>query len=74
MMPKVPLKGLSPRQRQLNRRWSGVRSRIERVFGHWKRSLGYQRVRYLGLARNRLELHLKAIAYNLKRCSTLCPA
>ncbi len=74
MVPKVPLKGLSSRQKQLNRRWSGVRSRIERVFGHWKRSLGYQRVRYLGLARNRLELHLKAIAYNLKRFSTLCPA
>jgi IS5 family transposase len=74
MVPKVPLKGLSPRQRQLNRRWSGVRSRIERVFAHWKRCLGYQRVRYRGLVRNQLELHLKAIAYNLKRFTNLCPA
>jgi IS5 family transposase len=27
----------------------------------------YQRLRYLGLAKNRLELTLKAVAYNLKR-------
>jgi IS5 family transposase len=74
MMPKVPLQELSPRQRQLNRRWSRVRGRIERVFAHWKRWLGYQRVRYRGLVRNQLELHLKAIAYNLKRLTKLCPA
>jgi IS5 family transposase len=74
MVPKVPLKGLSPRQKQLNRRWSGIRSRIERVFGYWKRTLGYQRVRYVGLQRNQLELHFKAMAYNLKRFSNLCPA
>jgi transposase, IS5 family len=74
MVPKVPLKGLTPRQHQLNRRWSRVRGRIERVFAHWKRCLGYQRVRYRGVARNQLELHLKAIAYNLKRFTNLCPA
>lgn len=74
MMPKVPRKEQSARVRQLNRRWARIRGGIERVFGYWKRSLGYQRVRYRGLARNQLELHFKAIAYNLKRWSNLSPA
>ncbi len=42
-------------------------SRIEKIFGHWKRSLGYRRVRYVGWARNRLELEFKCISWNLKR-------
>ncbi len=74
MMPKIPHRELSPRQRQLNRRWARVRGRIERVFAYWKRCLGYQSVRYRGLARNGLELHLKAIVYNLKRLTNLCAA
>lgn len=44
-----------------------VRSQIERVFAHWKQWQHYRRVRYLGLAKNQLELTLKAVAYNLKR-------
>jgi IS5 family transposase len=58
--------------RQLNRCLSGVRSGIEKVFGHWKRSLGYRRVRYLGLIRNRLEL--KCVVWNLRRWVNLAPA
>jgi IS5 family transposase len=50
-----------------NRCKSRVRRGIERIFAHWKQWQHYRRVRYLGLARNQLELTLKAVAYNLKR-------
>jgi IS5 family transposase len=44
-----------------------VRRQIERIFAHLKKWQHYRRVRYLGLAKNQLELTLKAVAYNLKR-------
>lgn len=58
---------LTEADRVENRRKSRVRGGIERIFAHWKQWQGYRRVRYLGLARNQLELTLKAVAYNLKR-------
>jgi IS5 family transposase len=48
-----------------------VRRHIERIFGHLKQWQGYRRVRYLGLAKNQLELTLKAVAYNLKRLARI---
>ena len=48
-----------------------VRSRIEKVFGTAKRSYGLRRARYLGLARVSLQVHLTAIAYNLRRATAL---
>ena len=59
--------------RRLNRFLSGIRARIEGVFGHWKRSLGYRRVRvrYTGILRNRLELEFKCVAWNLRRWANL---
>lgn len=65
---------LTERQRQANRSFAHVRSRIERIFGHWKRCLGYRRVRYLGLWKNELELQFRCIAYNLRRMFSLLPA
>jgi IS5 family transposase len=50
-----------------NHRKHRVRKHIERIFAHLKKWQHYRRVRYLGLARNQLELTLKAVAYNLKR-------
>jgi IS5 family transposase len=44
-----------------------VRGRIEKIFGTWKRSYGFRRMRWRGLARARLQTHLTAIGYNLKR-------
>ena len=44
-----------------------MRRQIERISAHLKKWQHYRRVRYLGLARNQLELTLKAVAYNLKR-------
>lgn len=58
---------LTEADREQNRRKSRVRGGIERIFAHWKQWQHYRRVRYLGLARNQLELTLKAVAYNLKR-------
>ncbi len=58
---------LTEADREENRRKSRVRGGIERIFAHWKQWQHYRRVRYLGLAKNQLELTLKAVAYNLKR-------
>ena len=58
---------LSAWDKRRNREKGRVRSHIERIFGHLKKWQGYRRVRYWGLAKNQLELTLKAVAYNLKR-------
>jgi IS5 family transposase len=56
---------------RVNRLLGAMRSGIERVFGWWKRSAGYRRVRYVGRDPNRLELEFKSICWNLKRLSKL---
>jgi IS5 family transposase len=58
---------LTETDRRNNRRKRKVRAHVERIFAHLKKWQYYRRVRYLGLARNQLELTLKAVAYNLKR-------
>jgi len=62
---------LTAKDRQDNARKGWVRRQIERIFAHLKQWQGYRRVRYLGLARNQLELTLKAVAYNLKRLASI---
>lgn len=44
-----------------------VRGRIEKIFGTWKRCYGLRRMRWRGLAKAVAQVHLTAIAYNLKR-------
>ena len=44
-----------------------VRSRIEKIFGTWKRSYGLRWMRWRGIAKAGCQIHLTAIAYNLKR-------
>jgi len=44
-----------------------VHGRIEKIFGTWKRCYGLRRMRWRGLARAAVQVHLTAIAYNLKR-------
>ena len=58
---------LSRKDIKMNHKKGLIRRNIERVFGHLKQWQGYRRARYLGLARNQLELTLKAVTYNLKR-------
>jgi len=65
---------LTDEDRRRNKRKSARRRHIERVFGQLKKWQHYARVRYLGVAKNQLELTLKAVAYNLKRLTTLLAA
>ncbi|WP_201026634.1 transposase [Sphingobium sp. MI1205] len=44
-----------------------VRGRIEKIFGTWTRCYGLRRMRWRGLAKAAVQVHLTAIAYNLKR-------
>lgn len=50
-----------------NRPLRPVRARIEKIFGTWKRSYNFRRMRWMGLAKAKLQVHLAAIAYNVKR-------
>lgn len=54
-----------------NRSLTRTRFAVERTFAWMKRWYGYKRVRYRGLARNALQLHLICIALNLRRALTL---
>lgn len=65
--PKPP----SPWHHRRNRLLAAMRGPVEKIFGHWKRTLGYQRVRYLGLEKNTQELIYKCLAWNLRRAMTL---
>ncbi len=58
-------------QARRNRLISPIRAAIERVFGTFKRSYGYRRVRYRGLAANLLQLRFLCIAFNLRRADVL---
>jgi transposase, IS5 family len=65
---------LRPATVRVNRLFSSIRCKIEKVFGWWKRSAGYRRVRYVGREPNRLELEFKCICWNLKRLTNLSAA
>ena len=64
-------RGLPYWQQRRNALLAPRRAPVEQVFGTLKRSYGYRTVRYLGLARNALELWVKCLAYNLRRASRL---
>jgi IS5 family transposase len=51
-----------------------VRGRIEKIFGTWKRCYGLRRMRWRGLAKAAVQVHLTAIAYNLKRTMNILAA
>jgi IS5 family transposase len=54
-----------------NRPIHRVRARVEKIFGTWKRSYGLRRMRWPGLLKGALQVHLTAIAYNLKRATAI---
>lgn len=62
---------LAPWQRWMNVVLAPIRARVERSFGTLKRSYGWRRVRYRGLARNGAHLHLLCTALNLRRAERL---
>lgn len=57
----------APKLHEWNQPIHRVRGRIEKIFGTWKRSYGLRRMRWRGLAKAAAQVHLTAIAYNLKR-------
>ena len=72
IMKAVRNRALTESEKQCNRILSRLRSPVERVFGTLKRSCRYCRARYLGLRKNRLQLTMMCIAYNLRRMEKLC--
>lgn len=58
-------------QKRRNDLISRIRARVEKVFGTFKRTYGYVKVRYMGLQRNQTEMWLKCMAYNLRRAERL---
>lgn len=66
-----PRRPLTPAETARNRALVPIRCAIERVFGTLKRSYGWTRVRYRGLARNAAHLDLLCLALNLRRVDVL---
>ncbi|MGD9810781.1 MAG: IS5 family transposase [Sphingobium sp.] len=60
--------------REWNQPIHRVRGRIEKIFGTWKRCYGLRRMRWRGLANAAVQVHLTAIAYNLKRTMNILAA
>lgn len=60
-------------QRRRNALIRVARAAVERTFGTLKRGYGYRQVRYFSLAANAIELHLKCLAFNLRRLAVLLP-
>jgi IS5 family transposase len=63
--------GLTRWQRRRNRLIAPIRSAVERTFGTLKRGYGYVRVRYRGVLRNQVHLHLLCSAFNLRKALAL---
>ena len=66
--PNWPLK---PWQAAFNKAVTQFRAGVERLFGTIRRAGGYRRVRYLGLARNDVQLQTMCAAINLRRALAL---
>lgn len=66
-----PKRPLTPEEVARNRSLTPIRAAVERVFGTLKRSYGWARVRYRGLARNAAHLDLLCLALNLRRADVL---
>ena len=74
--PRILYKGrrnapLTAYQRTINKRWSVVRSQVERIFADWKVRRSLSRCRYVGLMKNHLHITLLAMAHNLRRMFVL---
>ena len=50
-----------------NRPLRRIRARIEKIFGTWKRSYRFRWMRWRGLSKAKLQVHLAVIAANVKR-------
>jgi IS5 family transposase len=62
---------LKPWQAAFNKAAAPIRAGVERLFATMKRPCGHRRVRYLGLARNDVQLQALCAAVNLRRALAL---
>lgn len=60
-------KPLTKKQKASNKKKSGLRSGVERVFGVLKLHYGMAQARYLGKLKNQMRFTLICLAYNMKR-------
>lgn len=61
--------------KEWNQMVSGVRARVEHVFGTMEKAMGGKFLRAIGLRRNRAAIGLMNLVYNMKRyAGVLCPA
>jgi transposase, IS5 family len=65
---------LTPEAKQRNSQIGRIRGRVEGVFGTLKRSYRRHRLVYIGLAKNRLDLLLTLLAFNLRKARSLSRA
>ena len=62
---------LTPRQQRFNDLVARRRAAVETTFATWKRRMGLNRTRYVGLAKVAGQVLLTAMAFNLRRASVL---
>jgi IS5 family transposase len=62
---------LTEPQKIMNRVISGLRFIVERAFGTLKKDYGFDRTRYIGCAKVKLEFMLDAMAFNLKKAALM---
>ena len=62
---------LTEAEKLMNRVISGIRGKVERAFGTLKKDYGFQRTRYLGIAKVKMEFLLNAMAFNLKKAALM---
>jgi len=75
--PKLMRKGhrwlAAERREAHNRLLRPIRARIEKIFGTWNRSDRFRCMRWIGLSKARLQVHLAVIADNVKRYGACKP-
>jgi IS5 family transposase len=64
-------KPLTPEQKQKNREKSKVRVRVEHIFGHMNNSMHGLMIHTIGLARAKVKVTFKNLAYNMQRFAFL---
>ena len=65
---------LPPRLKRYNRLIARRRAAVETTFATWKRRMGLNAIRYIGLAKASAQVTLVAIAFNMRRWVSLSPA
>lgn len=64
---------LPPRLKHYNRLIGRQRAAVETTFATWKRRMGFNAIRYIGLQRATAQVTLTAIAFNMRRWVALTP-